>query len=117
MSAQKERRVKLFTLGAMCFSLFMVMLDNTVVNLALPTIEREMGSGISGLQWIVDAFILLLASLMLTGGALGDIYGRRRAFIAGLAVFTGGSLFCALSPSHLGAHRRHGRSRESARPS
>jgi MFS transporter, DHA2 family, methylenomycin A resistance protein len=97
--SRKERRVKIFTLGAMCFSLFMVMLDNTVVNLALPTIEREMGSGISGLQWIVDAFILLIASLMLTGGALGDIYGRRRAFIAGLAVFTGGSLFCALSPS------------------
>jgi EmrB/QacA subfamily drug resistance transporter len=95
----KDRRVKIFTLGAMCFSLFMVMLDNTVVNLALPTIERQLESGISELQWIVDAFILLIASLMLTGGALGDRYGRRWAFITGLAVFTGGSLFCALSPS------------------
>lgn len=95
----ENRRIKLFTLGTMCFSLFMTMLDNTVVNLALPTIETKLGSGISGLQWIVDAFILLVASLMLTGGTLGDLYGRRRAFIGGLAVFTGGSLFCALSPS------------------
>jgi EmrB/QacA subfamily drug resistance transporter len=95
----ENRSIKLLTLGTMCFSLFMTMLDNTVVNLALPTIEAELGSGISGLQWIVDAFILLVASLMLTGGTIGDLYGRRRAFIGGLAVFTGGSLFCALSPS------------------
>jgi MFS family permease len=96
---RESRRMNAFTLGAMCFGLFMVMLDNTVVNLALPTIARQLGSGVSGLQWIVDTFVLLLASLMLTGGTLGDIYGRRRAFIGGLAVFTGGSLFCALSPN------------------
>ncbi|MFH0915854.1 MAG: MFS transporter [bacterium] len=96
---QEDRRIKLLTIGAMCFSLFMVMLDNTVVNLALPTIQRELGSGLTGLQWIVDAFILLLASLMLTGGTLGDLYGRKRIFMAGLAFFTAGSLFCALSPS------------------
>jgi EmrB/QacA subfamily drug resistance transporter len=96
---QEDRRTKLFTIGATCFGLFMVMLDNTVVNLALPTIQREMGSDISGLQWIIDSFILLLASFMLTGGTLGDLYGRKRAFLAGLAIFTGGSLFCALSPS------------------
>jgi EmrB/QacA subfamily drug resistance transporter len=95
----ESRRTNAFTLGAMCFGLFMVMLDNTVVNLALPTIARQLGSGVSGLQWIVDTFVLLLASLMLTGGTLGDIYGRRQAFIGGLAVFTGGSLFCALSPN------------------
>src|SRR5664280_187388 len=83
----------------MCFGLFMVMLDNTVVNLALPSIHRQLGSGLSGLQWIVDAFTLLLASLMLTGGTLGDLYGRKRAFISGLVVFTAGSLLCALSPT------------------
>ena len=83
----------------MCFGLYMVMLDNTVVNLALPTIQRQLGSGLSGLQWIVDAFTLLLASLMLTGGTLGDLYGRKRAFMSGVALFTAGSLFCALSPS------------------
>ncbi|MBC7294650.1 MAG: MFS transporter, partial [Thermoleophilia bacterium] len=96
---EQDRRVKLLTLGAMCFALFMVMLDNTVVNLALPTIQRQLGAGLSGLQWIVDAFTLLLASLMLTGGTLGDLYGRKRAFMGGVALFTAGSLFCALSPS------------------
>jgi EmrB/QacA subfamily drug resistance transporter len=96
---QENRRTKLFTLGAICFGLFMVMLDNTVVNLALPTIQREMGSDISGLQWIVDAFVLVLATFMLTGGTLGDLYGRKRCFMIGLAIFTAGSLFCALSPS------------------
>jgi EmrB/QacA subfamily drug resistance transporter len=92
-------RTKLFTLFATCFGLFMVMLDNTVVNLALPTIQNKLNAGLSELQWIVDAFTLLLASLMLTGGTLGDLYGRKRAFIAGLVVFTAGSLLCALSPT------------------
>jgi EmrB/QacA subfamily drug resistance transporter len=96
---QENRRTKLFTLGAICFGLFMVMLDNTVVNLALPTIQTKLSAGLSELQWIVDAFTLLLASLMLTGGTLGDLYGRKRAFIVGLVVFTAGSLLCALSPT------------------
>jgi EmrB/QacA subfamily drug resistance transporter len=96
---QEDRRTKLFTLGATCFGLFMVMLDNTVVNLALPTIQRELGSGLTELQWIVDAFVLFLAAFMLTGGTLGDLYGRKRAFISGLAIFTASSLLCALSPS------------------
>jgi EmrB/QacA subfamily drug resistance transporter len=96
---QENRRTKLFTLGAICFGLFMVMLDNTVVNLALPTIQKQLNAGLSELQWIVDAFTLLLASLMLTGGTLGDLYGRKRAFIIGLTVFTAGSLLCALSPT------------------
>ena len=94
-----DRRMKLITLGTMCFALFMVMLDSTVVNLALPTIQRKLGASISELQWIVDAFVLALASLLLTGGTLGDMFGRRKAFIGGLALFTGGSLFCALAPS------------------
>ena len=93
-----DRRTKLVTLGTMCFALFMVMLDSTVVNLALPTIQRKLGASISELQWIVDAFVLALASLLLTGGTLGDMFGRRKAFISGLALFTGGSLFCALAP-------------------
>jgi EmrB/QacA subfamily drug resistance transporter len=96
---QEDRRTKLFTLGSVCFGLFMVMLDNTVVNLALPTLQRELGAGLSELQWIVDAFTLLLASLMLTGGTLGDIYGRKRIFLTGLTIFTLGSLLCALSPT------------------
>ena len=94
-----DRRLKILTIGAMCFGLFMIMLDNTVVNLALPTIQRQLGAGITELQWIVDAFVLLLASLMLTGGTIGDLYGRKRAFLIGLTIFTLGSLACALAPA------------------
>ena len=93
------RRTKRITLGTMCFALFMVMLDSTVVNLALPTIQRDLNASMSELQWIVDAFVLALASLLLTGGTLGDMYGRRRAFMTGVALFTGGSVICALAPS------------------
>ncbi len=96
---QEDRKTKLFTIGATCFGLFMVMLDSTVVNLALPTIQRELGSSLTGLQWIVDAFVLFLAAFMLTGGTIGDLYGRKRAFVSGLVIFTASSLFCALSPS------------------
>ena len=76
-----DRRTKILTLGAMCFALFMAMLDNTVVNVALPRIPADLGSGISGLQWIVDAYTLVFASLMLTGGTLGDLYGRKRLLL------------------------------------
>jgi EmrB/QacA subfamily drug resistance transporter len=82
----------------MCFALFMAMLDNTVVNVALPKIQADLGAGVSGLQWIVDGYTLPFASFMLTGGTLGDLYGRRRAFMAGLLLFTGGSLACGLAP-------------------
>ncbi len=94
-----DRRTKLLTLGAMCFALFMAMLDNTVVNVALPSIQRHLGSGVSGLQWIIDAYTLVFASFMLTGGTLGDIFGRKRFFLIGLSVFTAGSLLCGLAPS------------------
>ncbi len=94
-----DRRTKMLTLGAMCFALFMAMLDNTVVNVALPRISQDLGSGISGLQWIIDAYTLVFASLMLTGGTLGDIFGRKRFFLTGLSIFTAGSLLCALAPN------------------
>src|SRR3954471_7390846 len=94
-----DRRKKLLTLGAMCFALFMVMLDNTVVNVALPKIQKDLGSGVSGLQWIVDAYTLIFASFMLSGGTIGDIYGRKRTFQTGLLVFAGGSLLCGVAPS------------------
>jgi len=94
-----DRRVKLTTLFTMCFALFMAMLDNTVVNVALPTIQRDFGSGVSGLQWIISAYTLFFASLMLTGGMLGDLYGRKRLFLAGLVIFSSGSLLCGLAPS------------------
>ena len=77
-------RRKWLVLVAMVFGLFMPMLDNLVVNVALPTIQRELGTGVSGLQWIIDAYTLTFASFMLTGGALGDLYGRKRFFATGL---------------------------------
>src|SRR6266446_4132856 len=90
-------REKVIVLFTMCFALAMAMLDNTVVNVALPTIGRKLGAGVSGLQWIVDGYVLVFASLLLTGGILGDRYGRKRMFLYGLAVFTSFSLACGLS--------------------
>ncbi|HUK78656.1 MAG TPA: MFS transporter, partial [Thermoleophilia bacterium] len=94
-----DRRTKLLTLGAMCFALFMAMLDNTVVNVALPNIQRHLGSGVSGLQWIIDAYTLVFASLMLSGGTLGDIFGRKRFFLICISLFTLSSVFCGTAPS------------------
>ncbi len=97
--ANTDRQRKRLTLACMCFALFMVMLDSTVVNLALPRIQLDLHAGMTELQWIVDGFVLALASLLLTGGTLGDLFGRRKAFIGGLALFTGGSIMCGLAPS------------------
>jgi EmrB/QacA subfamily drug resistance transporter len=92
-------REKVIVLFTMSFALAMAMLDNTVVNVALPTISRELGAGVSGLQWIVDGYVLAFASLLLTGGILGDRYGRKRMFMTGLVLFTLASLGCGLSQS------------------
>jgi EmrB/QacA subfamily drug resistance transporter len=90
---------KWWTLAAVGFGLFMVMLDNTVVNVALPTIQRDLGAQLSELEWIVTAYALTFAALLLTGGKLADLLGRRLIFVAGLAVFASASLACALAPS------------------
>ncbi|HEY2802290.1 MAG TPA: MFS transporter, partial [Actinomycetota bacterium] len=95
----ENAREKAIVLLTMCFALAMVMLDNTVVNVALPTLSRALDAGVSQLQWIVDGYVLALASLLLTGGILGDRYGRKRMFLTGLAVFTLSSLACGLSGS------------------
>ena len=92
-------REKVIVLLTMCFALAMAMLDNTVVNIALPTIQRELGATVSDLQWIIDGYVLAFASLLLTGGILGDRYGRKRMFLTGLAIFTLASLGCGLSGS------------------
>src|SRR5436305_6414911 len=90
---------KWWTLGALSFALFMVMLDNTVVNVALPAIQKDLGIGVSELEWTVTAYALTFAVLLLSGGKLGDMYGRRRIFMIGLLVFTVSSLVCGLSSS------------------
>lgn len=95
----ENAREKVIVLLTMCFALAMAMLDNTVVNVALPTISEKLGAGVSGLQWIVDGYTLAFASLLLTGGIVGDRYGRKRMFVTGLSVFTLASLACGLSQS------------------
>ena len=87
------------TLAAVSFGLFMIMLDNTVVNVALPSIQRDLGADLSELQWIVTGYALTFASLMLVGGKVADAYGRRRIFVLGIVVFTIASLLCGLATS------------------
>jgi EmrB/QacA subfamily drug resistance transporter len=89
---------KWWTLGAVCVATFMLLLDITVVNTALPKIQQDLGGSFSDLQWIIDAYALSLAALVLTAGSLADRLGRRRVFVFGLAVFSAASLLCALAP-------------------
>src|SRR5881394_1462838 len=77
----------------------MIMLDNTVVNVALPTMEKDLHVTLASLEWVVIAYALTFASLLITGGKLADLYGRRRIFVIGLFVFTLSSLACGLAPS------------------
>jgi len=88
---------KWWTLTAVCTATFMLLLDITIVNVALPDIQRQLHATFSQIQWVVDAYALMLAALLLTAGALADQLGRRRVFVAGLAVFTASSLLCGLS--------------------
>ncbi len=90
---------KWLTLAAVAFGLFMIMLDNTVVNVALPSIQRDLGSDLSELEWIVTGYALTFASLMLVGGKVADAYGRRLVFVIGIVVFTSASLACGLAGS------------------
>jgi EmrB/QacA subfamily drug resistance transporter len=88
-----------WTLAAMCFALFMIMLDNTVVNVALPSIQDDLGVSLSGLEWTVNIYTLTFAVLLVTGGRLGDILGRRRMFLFGVVVFALSSAAIGLAPS------------------
>src|SRR3984885_6610412 len=89
---------QLLVLAICCMSLFIVGLDVTVVNVALPSIGHDLHAGVSGLQWTIDAYTLVLASLLMLSGSTADRVGRRRTFQTGLAVFTVGSLLCSLAP-------------------
>jgi EmrB/QacA subfamily drug resistance transporter len=88
---------KWWTLLLVCVATFMLLLDITVVNVALPDIQRDLGASLSSLQWVVDAYALTLASFLLVAGSLGDRLGRRRVFGVGLGIFTFASLLCGLS--------------------
>jgi EmrB/QacA subfamily drug resistance transporter len=94
-----EENRRWWALGAMCFALFMIMLDNTVVNVALPSIQRSLDATTSTLEWTVNAYTLTFAVLLVTGGRLGDIFGRRRIFLTGVAIFGTASAAIGFSPS------------------
>src|SRR2546423_1147711 len=94
-----EENRKWWTLAAVAFGLFMIMLDNTVVNVALPSIEKDLNISISQLEWVVTAYALVFAALLITGGKLADMFGRRRIFVVGLVIFTLSSLACGFAPS------------------
>ena len=78
---------------------FVALLDSTVVNVALPAIEQDLGGGLAGQQWVVNAYLLVLGSLILVGGRLGDVFGERKVFSLGVAGFGVSSLLCALAPT------------------
>jgi EmrB/QacA subfamily drug resistance transporter len=92
-----DRRGRLLVLGICCMSLFIVGIDNTIVNLALPSIQRDLHSALSGLQWTVDAYLVVLASLLMLSGSMADRFGRRETFQLGLVLFGLGSLLCSIA--------------------
>src|ERR671921_334927 len=98
MNGDSDMQRKWWTLIAVSVATFMLLLDVTVVNVALPAIRDDLGASFADLQWVVDAYALTLAALVLTAGSLADRLGRRRVFIAGLALFTTASLLCAVAP-------------------
>jgi len=92
---------KWWTLIAVCLGTFMLLLDITIVNVALPKIQDDLHSTFADLQWVVDAYALTLAALLLTSGALADMYGRRRLYILGLVIFTAASVLCGVAQGSL----------------
>src|SRR5437764_3574153 len=99
--ARTGRDPKWWTLTAVCLGTFMLLLDITIVNVALPQIQAELHATFSDLQWVIDAYALTLAALLLTTGSLADLYGRRRLYLIGLAVFTGASALCGAAQNSL----------------
>src|SRR6266496_154363 len=99
MAATPRQATRWWTLAAVALATFVTSLDNTVVNVALPSIQRDLGLGIAGLEWVASAYMLVFAGLLLAGGRLADRYGRRRLFLIGLAVFTAASAVAGVAGS------------------
>jgi EmrB/QacA subfamily drug resistance transporter len=94
----RRRHARAAALAALCAILFLTFLDNTIVSVALAGIQTSLGSSVTGLQWIVDGYMLAFAALMLTGGTLGDLLGRKKVMLAGVGIFFAGSVVAALAP-------------------
>src|SRR5437588_12882118 len=92
---------KWWTLAVVCVATFMLLLDITIVNVALPKIASDLKANFSDIQWVIDAYALTLASTLLTAGSLADLFGRKLVFSIGLGLFAFTSLLCAVSPSAL----------------
>src|SRR5947208_7256631 len=88
-----------WTLVAVCVTTFMLLVDITIVNVALPSVQRSLDASLTGLQWVVDAYAITLAALILTAGSLADRYGRRLMFAVGVSVFTVASFLCGVAPN------------------
>src|SRR5947209_2133157 len=99
VAAQATTARKRLTLIACILGSIIVFIDSTVVNVALPAIQRDLGGGLTAQQWIVDAYLLTLGSLILVGGSLGDLFGERRIFAIGVSAFGVASILCALAPT------------------
>src|SRR5436305_9672948 len=87
-----------WVLAATILGSSMAFIDGTAVNVALPALQRDLGASVSGVQWVVEAYALFLAGLLLVGGALGDRFGRRRVFLWGIGGFAAASAWCGLAP-------------------
>ncbi|MDQ6907860.1 MAG: MFS transporter, partial [Chloroflexota bacterium] len=99
VSEEPSREVKRWTVVGMILASGIVFLDGTVVNVALPAIDRSLAAGLSGLQWVIDGYALSLAALLLLGGSLGDRYGRRLVMVVGLVGFGAASALCGFAPA------------------
>src|SRR4249919_1838896 len=97
--SRSSRSTAAWTFAITSIALFMVALDNLVVTTALPVIKANLGASLADLQWVVNAYTLTFAVLLITGAALGDRFGRQRVFVVGIAIFIGGSALAALAPS------------------
>src|SRR5438105_6621722 len=99
MDMTESNRSNWIALYVLCVGMLMIVLDVTVVNVALPSIQSDLGFGSSSLAWVVNAYLIAFGGLLLLAGRLGDLLGRRRVFMTGLVVFTLASLICGLSDS------------------
>src|SRR5215203_4302183 len=96
-AAERSERSRWLALYVLCAGVLMIVLDVTIVNVALPSIKDDLGFSQSDLAWVVNAYLIPFGGLLLLAGRLGDLIGTRRVFLSGLAVFVGASLFCALA--------------------
>lgn len=99
VTPSENRALHALGLTAICFGFFLVLLDTSVVNVALPALQQDLHGSLEGLQWVINGYTLIFASLLLSAGTLGDQFGHKRTFLTGYVLFTGASLLCSLAPS------------------